>query len=150
MLHLVRGLATIALVFPFVSRATRERLIRTWSDRLLAIFAMEKVLDGHVHARRGRGLVLVANHVSWIDIFVINSIQPAHFIAKAELARWPVVGWLIRGVGTLFIDRSSHRICTMRIAASPRRCCATTWLRSFRKARYETSSARSMARCCSP
>lgn len=108
-LHLVRGLATIAVAFPFVSRRKREQLIRRWSNRLLAIFAMSKVLEGRVHEREGRGLVLVANHVSWIDIFVINAIQPAHFIAKAELARWPVIGWLIRGVGTLFIDRSSRR-----------------------------------------
>ena len=106
-LHLVQGLLTIACVFPIVP-ARRERLIRSWSAKLLRIFAMDKHVDGEL-ASREHGLVLVANHLSWMDIFVINAIQPARFIAKDELARWPMVGWLIRGVGTLFIDRSSRR-----------------------------------------
>lgn len=108
-LHLLQGLATITFVFPWVSAARRDHLIRRWSGRLLHIFAMTKQVHGHVHHHGARGLVLVANHVSWIDIFVINALQPARFIAKAELARWPLIGWLIRGVGTLFIDRSSRR-----------------------------------------
>lgn len=108
-LHLVQGLATIAFVFPFVSPATRETLIRRWSRRLVTICGLRALVHGALHEDRSRGLVLVANHVSWLDIFVINAIQPAHFIAKADLARWPVIGWLIRGVGTLFIDRSSRR-----------------------------------------
>ena len=54
-------------------------------------------------------MVLVANHVSWLDIFVLNAVQPARFIAKAELRRWPFIGWLIAGVGTLFIERSRRR-----------------------------------------
>lgn len=54
-------------------------------------------------------MVLVANHVSWLDIFVLNAVQPACFIAKVELRRWPFIGWLIAGVGTLFIERSRRR-----------------------------------------
>jgi len=108
-LHLLQGLATIALVFPAVSRARREALIRRWSAHLVQLCGVQARVRGTVHEHTSRGLVIVANHVSWLDIFVINSIQPARFIAKAELARWPLIGWLIRGVGTLFIDRSSRR-----------------------------------------
>lgn len=108
-LHLLQGLATIAFVFPWVSPKRRETLIRRWSARLVAMCGLHAVVRGALHEERSRGLVLVANHVSWLDIFVINAIQPARFIAKADLARWPIVGWLIRGVGTLFIDRSSRR-----------------------------------------
>ncbi len=108
-LHLVVGLVTIACVFPFVTPLRRDTLIQRWSQRLLRIFALRPDVQGSVHNPGAQGLVLVANHVSWLDIFVINAIRPARFIAKAELARWPLIGWLIRGVNTLFIDRSSRR-----------------------------------------
>ncbi len=107
--HLLHGLAVLAVVFPLASPCTRQRLIRTWSGRLLRIFALEVRVAGHLADRRATGLVLVANHLSWLDIFVIDALQPACFIAKHDLKRWPVVGWLIRGVGTLFIDRSARR-----------------------------------------
>lgn len=107
--HLLEGLATIAIVFPAVSQRRRFALIQAWSARLLRIFALEIRQTGTVHAHANRGLVLVANHVSWLDIFVIDAVQPARFVAKDELRRWPVVGLLIAGVGTLFIDRSTRR-----------------------------------------
>ena len=50
------------------------------------------------------GLVL-PNHVSWLDILVIDSIAPCSFIAKAEIRDWPLVGLLCDRAGTLFIER---------------------------------------------
>ncbi len=108
-IHLCEGLATLAFAFPWLPRHRRQTLIRAWSGRLLRIFAVRTVMRGRLHEHGGRGLVLVANHVSWLDIFVLNAIQPARFVAKAELRRWPLIGWLIAGVGTLFIDRGSRR-----------------------------------------
>jgi len=59
-------------------------------------------------------VLVVANHVSWLDIFALHAAGPVRFIAKAEIARWPVLGRLVAGVGTLFIDRArrhdTHRI----------------------------------------
>ncbi len=60
--------------------------------------------DGRAHGLPGN-LLIVANHISWLDIFVLNAVQPARFVAKAELARWPLVGRLIADCGTLFIER---------------------------------------------
>ena len=108
-LHLLQGLATIVLVFPFVQRRRRKRLIRRWSARLLRHFRIEMRMHGALPQDCARGMLLVANHVSWLDIFVLNAVEPSRFIAKAELRRWPVVGWLIAGVGTLFIDRGHRR-----------------------------------------
>ncbi len=48
---------------------------------------------------------LVANHSSWLDIFVLNSIDPLYFVSKAEVANWPGIGWLARATGTVFIRR---------------------------------------------
>lgn len=53
---------------------------------------------------RGSG-ALVANHASWLDIFVLNALSRIYFVSKAEVAGWPAIGWLARATGTLFIER---------------------------------------------
>jgi 1-acyl-sn-glycerol-3-phosphate acyltransferase len=106
-LHLVQGLVTCALVFPWASDSVRERLIRRWSARLLGIcrVRLERVAgeDSLAHA------LIVANHISWLDIFVINAVHPCRFVAKAEIRAWPVLGWLVAQAGTVFIARGNRR-----------------------------------------
>ncbi|SEL59014.1 lyso-ornithine lipid acyltransferase [Roseivivax marinus] len=53
----------------------------------------------------GGGGATVANHVSWLDIFVLNAARPVTFVSKAEVEGWPGIGWLARATGTLFIRR---------------------------------------------
>ncbi|MFM1826996.1 MAG: hypothetical protein RLY67_377 [Pseudomonadota bacterium] len=53
--------------------------------------------------------LLVSNHISWIDIFVIQAHWPCIFIAKSEIRAWPLVGWLVAGSGTIFIERGNRR-----------------------------------------
>jgi 1-acyl-sn-glycerol-3-phosphate acyltransferase len=48
---------------------------------------------------------IVANHSSWLDIFVLNAVQRVYFVAKSEVAGWPGIGWLARATGTVFIAR---------------------------------------------
>ncbi len=61
------------------------------------------------YVRRGRPMAgqgaMVANHVSWLDIFVLNAAAPVYFVAKAQVAGWPGIGWLARATGTVFIRR---------------------------------------------
>jgi 1-acyl-sn-glycerol-3-phosphate acyltransferase len=106
-LHLVQGLVTCALVFPWAGDSLRERLIQRWSARLLGIcrVRLERVpgADSLAHA------LIVANHISWLDIFVINAVHPCRFVAKAEIRAWPVVGWLVAQAGTVFIARGNRR-----------------------------------------
>lgn len=54
-------------------------------------------------------LLIVANHVSWLDVFVLHSLRPSRFIAKSELRDWPLLGHLIVGSGTLFLERGRRR-----------------------------------------
>ena len=96
--HVGSGVATTLLVFPLVSPARKRALVKRWSRRLLRILAVEARLHGDI-----------ANHISWLDIFVLNSVHPVRFVAKSELARWPVIGAMIRGAGTLFIERTQRR-----------------------------------------
>jgi 1-acyl-sn-glycerol-3-phosphate acyltransferase len=101
--HVLQGLATTIAVFPFVARNRQRASIHRWSRKLLELLGVEARVHGRL-AQRGNVLI-VANHISWLDIFVINAVEPARFVAKAELARWPLVGGLIRRAGTIFVSR---------------------------------------------
>lgn len=65
----------------------------------------------HVHGElsRQRPLLIAANHVSWTDIMVLGATADVHFIAKAEVAGWPLFGWLAKLQRTVFIDRARPR-----------------------------------------
>ena len=54
------------------------------------------------------GALLVANHISWIDIYVINAALPAAFVSKAEVRQWPLIGWLAARHDTIFLQRGSR------------------------------------------
>ncbi|WP_395374023.1 lysophospholipid acyltransferase family protein [Marinicella sp. W31] len=63
----------------------------------------------HVHGRIEKAPVfIVANHVSWLDIPIIHSLALAGFVAKSEIRRWPLLGWLSLAGDTLFLQRGSH------------------------------------------
>jgi 1-acyl-sn-glycerol-3-phosphate acyltransferase len=104
-LHLFSGLAICALVFPCVGAARRDGWIRSWSRRLLGICGVSLEQQGEALAHA----LVVANHVSWLDIFVINSLHPCRFVAKSEIRAWPVLGWLVAQAGTVFIARGNRR-----------------------------------------
>ena len=57
----------------------------------------------------GVATLVLANHVSWLDIPVIGSLHPLSFIAKSEVAGWPVIGFFARLQRTVFIDRQRRR-----------------------------------------
>jgi 1-acyl-sn-glycerol-3-phosphate acyltransferase len=103
--HVLGGIATQTFVFPRVTTQRRRAITRRWCEKLLELMNVEARVHGTIDARRGN-LLIVANHISWLDIFVLNAQHSSRFVAKSELARWPVVGRLIRGAGTLFIERA--------------------------------------------
>jgi 1-acyl-sn-glycerol-3-phosphate acyltransferase len=108
-LHLFKGLAIVALIFPRAGAAGRERRIRRYCSQLLAICGVRLEIvapPGFVPASHA---LIVSNHVSWLDIFVINSLQPCRFVAKADIRDWPLMGWLSARTGTIFISRGSNR-----------------------------------------
>lgn len=105
--HLLRGLLICSVLFPWLGRERRLACIAQWSAQLLRIFRVQLELTGFAQPA-AHGL-WVANHVSWIDIFVINAIYPSRFVAKSEVRRWPLVGRLSASTGTIFIRRGSAR-----------------------------------------
>src|SRR5713226_6942735 len=105
--HLVRGLAIAWLRYPKLSEAERQVKKRRWSNTLLSILAVSVREKNAPKGLPGR-CMLVLNHISWLDIFVIDAKFPATFIAKSEVRGWPVVGWLCTLVGTLYIERGKR------------------------------------------
>jgi 1-acyl-sn-glycerol-3-phosphate acyltransferase len=85
---------------PFAHRA-----IRLWSVLLLRIFGFRSRRFGTPLADP---VLFVANHTSWLDITVVHSQRAACFVAKAEIAGWPLVGWMAARGGTIFHRRGSN------------------------------------------
>jgi 1-acyl-sn-glycerol-3-phosphate acyltransferase len=108
-LHLIAGLLTCALIFPWIDVAGREARIHRWSVKLLAICGVKVEISRNGDAQPVPRALVVANHVSWLDIFVINSLQPCRFVAKSDIRDWPLIGWLCEKTGTIFISRGRVR-----------------------------------------
>jgi len=104
--HLFRGLRTSRRM-PALPRQRQHDEIRDWSGDLLR--RMGLTLTIHGEPPRGAGMI-VANHVSWLDIATIHASCPhARFVSKAAVGKWPLIGRLTRVVNTLFIERERKR-----------------------------------------
>jgi 1-acyl-sn-glycerol-3-phosphate acyltransferase len=99
----------LRVAYPRISFDRRRALMRWWSAKLLRILAIEVRVEGPAPAKGESGAMIAANHVSWLDIFLISSVQPTRFIAKSEIRDWPVAGWIADKAGTLFIRRDQWR-----------------------------------------
>jgi len=103
--HLGGGLATAALVYPLLRRPARLKLKQRWSRQLLGMLGVR--LEAAEAALPAPAL-LVANHISWLDIYVINAVAPAAFVCKAEVRQWPLIGWRCERTETVFMPRGSR------------------------------------------
>ena len=113
-----RGLLVAALVFGGLAFLLLVRLVErpvygqdrpitphiTKSVCRIALRLMGLGLITHGTPMDHRGAI-VANHSSWLDIFALNASDKLYFVSKAEVAKWPGIGWLARATGTVFIAR---------------------------------------------
>lgn len=106
--HVLCGICTLSFLFPFCDRQKKEQKILAWSRRLLKIFHLELQVQG-ASLLPNSPYLLASNHISWIDIHVINTFKPIRFVAKSEVASWPIFGRMAKQLGTLFIRRDSSR-----------------------------------------
>ena len=101
--HVAYGLLlALAIRLNAAQRVRAERLAQQWSTRLLRILGLR--LRVHGVPIDGGGLI-VANHVSWLDIPVLSACLPTRFVSKSEVRQWPVAGWLADAAGTFYIRR---------------------------------------------
>jgi 1-acyl-sn-glycerol-3-phosphate acyltransferase len=105
--HALVGLVTILLVFPRISPEKRQQRVQVWSAQMLVCLGLQLRVIGQP-APTGP-VLLVANHISWVDITALHAARFCKFVSKADVKRWPLIGALASGVGTLFIERESRR-----------------------------------------
>ena len=108
LLHLVYGCFYVGVLFPFFSRRRRFRTIGRWARQLLSMLRLRIRVRGSLPAGEGPTMI-VCNHVSWLDIWVVNAVVPVRFVAKSDIRRWPVIGFLVAGAGTIFIERQKKQ-----------------------------------------
>lgn len=105
-LHAVHGVLICAVVFPFLDEAARMRRVAWWSVRMLRLMGIDLKPTGRM---RPGPVLLLANHISWLDILAINAVHPARFVSKADVRHWPLLGFMVACGGTLFIERERKR-----------------------------------------
>lgn len=104
--HLLFGVALVA------SRTGRDdptlsmRHAQRWSKGFLRLLGVRVVVHG---VPRPGAKLLVANHISWLDILAIDAVAPARFVSKAEVKRWPIFSGLASASGTLYLERERPR-----------------------------------------
>lgn len=105
--HALRGWLTIRLMFGRLSDEQRGLRVQIWARQMLAILGIELQLSGQPPAHGP--VLLVANHISWLDILVMHAARHCRFVSKSEVRHWPLIGTLATGAGTLYIERASRR-----------------------------------------
>src|SRR5262245_20165424 len=110
-----------------LSRSARMRcvtgLVRLWAQTCLRVLALKINVHRPTQDIHPGQRLLVSNHQSYLDVVIIASIFPALFVAKTEVSRWPLFGWLTKLGGTIFVNREdahSGAICAYRVSRALR------------------------------
>ena len=103
---IIVGLVVVGLAFPSLAQTRRGWIVQRWTRAMLSILGIRLSIVGTPPV--GMALI-VANHVSWIDPFLLLACLPVRFVAKAEIQHWPLLGWLVAKAGTVFIQRDRQR-----------------------------------------
>ena len=104
-LHVLSGLWMLHRAKKVGDLETKRDGIMSWSARMLAILEVERKLVTDLPAKPS---LIVANHLSWLDILVLGSFIPVRFLSKDEIRGWPIIGRLAQGAQTLFIKRGDR------------------------------------------
>lgn len=107
LIHILIG-CIISLFFFIIANDLKNFLIKKWSEILLVILKVNivnrRVLTNHFQ----KDFFLVfSNHISWLDIIIYNSIHPMTFVAKDDVKKWPLIGFLASQANTIFINRKN-------------------------------------------
>ena len=110
------ALLEIALTLPFLKaskrRAARAAWLHRWCRFACRVLGLRLTTTGVIP---DSGL-LVCNHLSYLDIIALSSVRPSVFVAKRDVAAWPLFGWLARAAGTTFVERSRRLAAATEVA----------------------------------
>ncbi|MFG1841904.1 lysophospholipid acyltransferase family protein [Micromonospora sp. NPDC049175] len=102
---LLAGVGLVVLL-PVLPVRERQAAVRGWARCTARAFGVRLVIRGRLPRRRA---LLVANHVSWLDVLAVLAVAPSRMVAKREIRSWPVFGLLAAAAGTVFVDRARPR-----------------------------------------
>jgi 1-acyl-sn-glycerol-3-phosphate acyltransferase len=105
--HAIAGWFTIVFVFPRLDPTGRAQRVQAWARTMLRLLGTDLRVEGTPPA--AGPMLLVANHISWLDILVIHAARHCRFVAKSDIRHWPMIGTLATGGGTLYIERASRK-----------------------------------------
>lgn len=105
--HLLAGLWVVWFAFPRLSTPQRHTGVQMWARKMLSVLGLQLQVKGQVP--ESGPVLLVANHISWIDIVVLHAVRHCRFVSKDAVARWPLIATLANAGGTLYITRESRR-----------------------------------------
>ena len=106
-LHILAGLWIAAVRLPRLQPAGQSAQVQVWSLALLGHIGIALEVRGQPPLLGP--VLLVANHISWLDIPVMHAARHCRFVSKSDIRDWPLVGTLATAAGTLFIERRSRR-----------------------------------------
>ena len=107
LIHVLRGMWIVAFRFPQLHYWEQHALVQTWAKELLAKAGVQVQVQGQPPAEGP--VLLVANHISWLDIPVMHAARHCRFISKSDIKGWPLIGTMATAAGTLYIQRESRR-----------------------------------------
>lgn len=105
--HLFGGLWAIRRHFPGMEKSAQQRAVIAWSREMLARLGVALQVQGQAPVQGP--MLLVANHISWLDIAVLHACCYCRFVSKADVRHWPILGAVATGIDTLYIERESRR-----------------------------------------
>ncbi len=105
--HALGGWWTIRFTFPGLSQIERNARVQEWSRRMLEIMGITLKVQGTPPPEGP--VLLICNHLSWLDITSIHAARHVRFVSKAGVRHWPLIGTLSNGAGSLYIERESCR-----------------------------------------
>ncbi|MDQ0014309.1 1-acyl-sn-glycerol-3-phosphate acyltransferase [Variovorax boronicumulans] len=105
--HALAGWWTIRFTFPGLSQAERNARVQEWSRRMLEIMGITLKVQGTPPP--AGPVLLISNHLSWLDITAIHAARHVRFVSKSGVKHWPLIGTLSTGAGSLYIERERRR-----------------------------------------
>ncbi len=105
--HVFGGWWTIRARFPHLSVAEREVHVQQWAERMLNLMGISLTVQGTPPAHGP--VLVVCNHLSWLDILTIHAARHVRFVSKSVVRHWPVIGTMSTGAGSLYIERERRR-----------------------------------------